>query len=218
MSTWIDDAIDADSRIFWAGQMSFSSARETDSAGRTAVFKLDLTQAQQKLANPFSVATRRRGKKAGSRFNMTITPVKEPCPLEPFSEEVMLLAWADTPAGSTVTLLLQPHIQLPHPFMHCSKQDKWMGVFVELTDDDQIVDQKAVAASEARPKGQRLSQAAHVLANSLEFQEWCGAGNAAQADKHIKDYCMIKSKSELDNNTESSERFNLLRRKFNGVI
>jgi hypothetical protein len=221
--SWIDDVVNEDSRVFHAGELEFSSARETDTGGRTVVFRLVLTTAQQRMANPFSVATRRKGKRAGTRFTMSLVHIKGVWP--EWKDEVMLLGWADSPASSLVTFLL-PDDKVMHPFMHCSKTDRWMAVFVELTDDDQVVDQAALKAAEKR-KGQSLSQAAHILLGNKEFQDWLiqhygDLPDAAEQkmgsvtpEKVLKYRCGIESKSELDTSETAAYTFRNIRSKFN---
>jgi hypothetical protein len=229
MPNWIDEVVNEDSRVFHAGELEFSSARETDSGGRTVVFNLILTSAQQRMANPFSVATRRRAKKAGTRFRLSLVASNGPFKQgeQDWMDEVMLLAWADSPTRSTVTFLLPDDTSLPHPFMHCSKTDRWMAIFVELADDDTVVDQKAVAAAESRKGKQSLSQAAHVLLGNKEFQNWLiehygDLPDAAEQkmgtitpEKVLKYRCGIESKSELDTSETAAYTFRNIRAKFN---
>lgn len=207
--------------VFHAGEIQFAGARETDNGGRTATFDLILTQAQQRMANPFSVATRRRGKRAGTRFTASLMPVTGPKPPEPWTDEFMLLGWSDGPKGSTVTFLLPDDTDTPHPFMRCRRGTAFMAGFVELADDEQPVDQERAQQAEDRPHGQLLSNQAALLLKAPKFCQWLRKWYLPKGvtdtpdDQILKLMLQIKSKSELDTDPAAASRFLEMRRAYN---
>lgn len=187
-------------------------ATESDSGGRKLTLGLTLTASAQRLANPFSVATRRRRGYTGTRFQVSMSGVASTSLT--YAGEMMLLGWNDGPRGSTVTLALDPEPGT-HPFMGCLREkDTWMSAFVEIADDEQPVDQKlAAAAEQAKPvhAHQKLSNQAAIMLKGDKFRSFIRQkGNAAHDDVTeavFKELCDISSKSELDTNKMAAGRF-----------
>lgn len=125
-------------------------------------------------------------------------------------DEVMLLGWSDGPKGQTVTFLLGMQ-DARHPFMGTVRGAQFAAVLLEISDDEQIVDQVKRERVEKAP--QKLSNAAMVIIKSQLYQDWVEAEGetaverAADADHKFKFYVCINSKRELDHDPEAVKRF-----------
>lgn len=211
MTDWIDEIVSphVKDRIAWSGALEFAGAAEDDRTGRTVQFRLIRDGSDLLVAHPFAKYTRRRRGHAGTRFNAVFSPVGGG---ETVSGEVMLLNWADGPQGATVKFLLEAEAE-DHPFLNCKRKsadsspDTFMGVLMELDDDDQIVNQVKRERVEKPP--QRLSNVAAMMVKHEHFHaylaEFVGPEaddhmkwDTARADEWLKDSVGIASKADLD--------------------
>ena len=218
MSSWIDEVIAsanpaAAQKIAWAGELEFLSASETDTTGRTV--KLRLVRGPEEMAsiNPFAKFTRRRKGFAGTRFEASLSPLDG---TETLALSTVLLNWADGPSGPSVTLKLSDDSP-QHPFMFSRRPSadgngtRWMGVMIELTDDEQPVDQTKAQFTirDSRIENDRpimsYAQNVGILIKSAAFalylqervdgnREW----DAESIDTWLKAKLGIKSKTELN--------------------
>ena len=220
MSSWIDEVIAsanpaAAQKIAWAGELEFLSASETDTTGRTV--KLRLVRGPEEMAsiNPFAKFTRRRKGFAGTRFEASLSPLDG---TDTLALSTTLLNWADGPSGPSVTLKLSDDSP-QHPFMFSRRPSadgngtRWMGVMIELTDDEQPVNQKQAGMADkladtpianSERKAQTYAQGVALLIKSGQFLEFLneriepGTWTPDEADTWIKAKLGIASKSELN--------------------
>jgi hypothetical protein len=233
---WSDIGSPGSVRVYWAGELELLNATESTTGGRKVKFKLVRNPAEQATINPFAAATLRRNKHAGTRFRLSATPLggaSDGPDDQTLGMEVMLLAWADNPQGSTVTLLLDQ--EGDHPFMPLAAGDRFMAAFVEIGDDDQAVDESAHRRSEAAsPRDfdtgmmtavvrethhQTLSNQAAILCKSADFKKWMVEAShamyGATTEAAVRLYCGIGSRSELDSVPAAAAKFVELRAAFN---
>lgn len=207
--------------IAWSGEFRLAGAREDDRIGRTVKFDIVPTPQTSTQINPFAAHTRRRAGHGGTRFNLSLVEIVDEftAPSGEWLQEVMLLGWADGPKGQTVTFLLQPgafsgQSVSAHPFMYKDRGAAYMGVAVELGDDDVVVNQEKRERVERG--GQKQSNAAAQIIKNPHYWEWCGvgqgpgtdsAGAVRAADEHLKAACGITSKSQLDSEPDAVRLF-----------
>lgn len=222
---WINDIISPNVKdwIAWQGALAFNGASEDDRTGRTVQFFL-LREGEDLLsAHPFARYTRRRRGHAGTRFHAVFSPVGGG---DPISDEVMLLNWGDGPGGATVKFLL--NVEDHHPFMTCKRRSKdgsadtFMGVLMELDDDDEVINQVKRERYEAAQ--QKLSNVAAMMVKHPHFHQFLletvgeqqRPWDAEFADRYLKDLLVIDSKAELDGkNKEAQHKFIKLRAAYN---
>lgn len=206
-------------RIAWSGALEFNGASEDDKTGRTVQFRLLRDGEDLLVAHPFARYTRRRRGHAGTRFLAVFSPVGGG---DPISDEVMLLNWGDGPGGATVKFLL--NVEDHHPFMTCKRRtkdssaDTFMGVLMELDDDDEVINQVKRERYEAAQ--QKLSNVAAMMVKHPHFHAWLREvttfPEGADADQCLKDMLGIASKSELDGKNKAAQhKFIKLRAAYN---
>lgn len=215
------DGVEAAMRRYWAGEVEFDGASESDTGGRKVKFRI-LRNPGEDL-NPFSKATLRRGGRAGTRFQVGLVPVVGNQTLPAQGHEFMLLAWADGPRGSTATFLLSNDGD--HPFMHLNRAssktdgDRFMAAFAELAEDGTAIDESSRLRHEAAScaiQGQSLSNQAAILCKSRQFATWLfNLTGYTDVTDGMRKYLGIQSRGELDTNPEAAERFRRMRAEFN---
>lgn len=229
MSNWIDEVLESADpktaqRIFWAGEVEFLSAAETDTTGRSVKMRLVRGPEEQAMVNPFAKATRRRRGFAGTFFEASLSLLGGPeGGAGGVARATILLNWSDGPSGPTVTLKLSDDEEGggEHPFMFCKRPSaegpgtRWMAVFVEMTDDGEAVNQaKADMADKladtpianSERHSQTYAQGVAVLMKSPQFKQYltercdttAADWNDADVDNYIKGKLGIASKSELN--------------------
>ena len=231
--SWIDEVLEsadpaAAQRIFWAGEVEFLAASETDTTGCTVKLRLVRGPEEHAMVNPFAKATRRRRGFAGTMFEFSRSRMGDTeSGATPLPMATVLLNWSDGPSGPTVTLKLSDDdcVELDggghHPFMFCKRPSadgpgtRWMAVFVELTDDELPVNQaKADMADKladtqianSERHSQTYAQGVAVLMKSPQFKQYltercdttAADWNDADVDNYIKGKLGIASKSELN--------------------
>lgn len=225
---WSDVGSGPKIKVFYCGELEFAGASESDTTGRKVKFKLIRPPAEIGHLNPFSQATLRRGGRAGSRFRLSLAAI-DPDHGD-LLLEVMLLAWADGPAGSTVTLLLDADL-MDHPFMASRRPEpktagtRWMAVFADIMDDETIatagpiqqISQNGYEHTQSGHK-QKLSNQAAILVKSKAFHDWIAKDERyihGNPNDTLKFICGVGSKSELDTNHMAAVKFLSLRTAFN---
>jgi hypothetical protein len=226
--SWLDDLVDSSAvkrHVAWAGELEFKSATESDRAGRTVQFLLRRQQQELASAHPFSAHTRRRRGHAGTMFLMSLEPLNGGPPL---AGGAMLLNWASTPKGETVTFLINYEAER-HPFLSCTRAGKdqeptrWMAVFIEEDEQSAPVDQVQRAAVEQaltrKPKQQiKDSNLARLFTKNERFWRYMREEHGFhvtdefEADVALKALLGIDSKADLDR--EPHEDWTLLREAF----
>lgn len=223
--SWIDDVIRDSGQagtIFWSGETEFMGAAESDSVGRTLKLRLIRPAREQHLANPFAKATRRRGKRAGSRFELSAVDVETG--LSAYLGESMLLNWASGPSGDNATLLLHAESDT-HPFLYCRRASaslpgtRFMLALASIQDDEERVSEVSVSAAEAKQRGEQpLSVQAAIILKQPAFYRMLSekvsdetTWDFASADAWLKQTCKIKSKSELTTNALAQTIFKKIR-------
>jgi hypothetical protein len=143
-----------------------------------------------------------------------------------YSDELMLAAWGETPAGQTVRFWLDEHAEV-HPFARFKKRhgktpgSTFQVIMVELTDDEQPVDQVKQSVVERARKKQTLSQQAHLMITSPMFVQYLTETRSGvmkswspdTAKEYVKAVLKIESLSELDKSEMVAGRFHELVRK-----
>ena len=127
--------------------------------------------------------------------------------------EVMLLGWQESSTrGRTITLLL-PEDELTHPFRdHGIKSGKrggqrFMAVFVALTDDDQ-------------PETPPISTDAVMLCKDKLFWHWASSEGWDKVDSEesaktwLCEQLSITSRAELNSNERAAQEFRVLVARF----
>lgn len=234
MSDWLDELTEKSpmkSSIGWRGELEFAGATEDDRAGRTVKFRIIRPPAELGSAHPFATFTRRRGRRAGTVFEASVFSVSN-SDKAVYCDQVMLLNWTDGPSGSTVAFLLcSDEIDGPHPFLGYSRPSKqvagsrFMAVMLEVSDDNQIIDQEQRERAEMAlrtGREQKTSNVAAMICKNPRFHDYLREQveavdwSEALATKWLKKSCEIDSRAELDDpkNRGKIVRFEAIRKAF----
>ena len=229
--------------IAWAGELLMLEAKWTDRDGHTVKFQL--VTPNEERPNPFKQFTKRRSGKAGTRFHMTASEiVKKGDPqIIAYDGEAMLAGWSDTNStGYVVSFWVHPTTGV-HPFeLHARNVSAFMCVLVELTDQDEAVNQAKRAKIEAiinpqqvglatvkpegsepppaaadpppgpKPAGQRLSMVAALLCSNPLYQKFIGCSMDATAKEQAAHYMRAKLGIESRSELDNETNFELRRR------
>lgn len=185
------------------------------------------------LINPFKDYVRRRGGRVGQRFHVSIVLVGAVSPL--YDGQVMLMGWADSEKGKTVSLWLDEEADR-HPFAGCEKRaagkvgSLLIAAFVVLNDDE-----KPLSAPHERTEGGRkLSAQVHLMITSPRFCKfleersqktatltaqglsWSSTYNGEMMSRsYVKSVLQVESLSDLDRDPAKAELFHkVFRRPF----
>ena len=152
-----------------------------------------------------------------------------------FSGEIQLAGWSESHnSGSKISFWL-PETKDLDPFRTATIRkgnkagQRFACVLVEIGDDEQLIqpgaheadlEQKntskpdnSAALSVVPPKGGELAKWAGILSNDPVFWEWLETlgyqyvTSEALAAQHIREWCDISSRAELDHNPESAKVF-----------
>lgn len=212
--------------IAYQGEVELLNASWAIDAGRMIEFRLE----EQEI-NPFKIYQKRRNGKVGQRFHVSITSVDNQSVV--YDGEIMLAGWADNSRkGQTVRLWLDEEATT-HPFSGYEKSNRFVAVFVQLTDDNKPVDQVAQGRAEAveQARGKRkLSAEAHLMITGdafLRYMQHCvpvigeTPWNSYRARRWVKWRLKIPSLADLDSDQKAAHLFHELIRKpfaeWNGV-
>lgn len=69
---------------------------------------------------------------------------------------------------------------------------------------------------EEKPKGGRLSMDAARICGTVDFQVYARNAGDCDAASHVRRYCGITSRAELDHNEEAATKFSVLMSNFRG--
>ena len=229
-------------KIAWAGELELVEAKWTDKDGHTIRFRL--VTPNENRPNPFKAFTKRRGKRAGTRFIASLSHVQGVKTEEiAYNGEFMLAGWGDTStAGYTVTFWCEPPEQGIHSFAgYLRGRDTFMAALVELDEDDMPVDQAKRARVEGgeqadspnadhgptRKGPKPLSNYAALLCTNEDFWRWINVemmdgpagydwiNSTEQAAAWMRERLEIESRRELDEDEKAAERYHrLVRRPF----
>lgn len=194
--------------IAWKGELHMKIAQWDTKNGYTVKFSIPEEKTDAEHANPFKRFTKMRGNKVGTRFEIVVVTVGEE-PITVYQDEVMLKGWTDSNAGWTVTFWLS-RAAGDHPFASYGEGDPFMVALVEISDDQEAVDQ----AKRARiKKPQRLSQVAAMMCRDTSFWEWLDTHgfnyveSEDQAAAAMRSMLDIESRKELDLDEAVAQRF-----------
>lgn len=224
MTKWLDEMVAKSPSaryIAWSGELLFAGAKWDDKQGRVVKFIVRQLPESVGTEHPFAQYTRRRAGHAGTIFEAAFAGV---APLEQeFLIELMLLGWADGPAGQTVTFLMHDDEVHATLMRRVRDQDSWMATLMEKQDDETPVDQPKRSRVERKP--QRLSILAAQMIKTELFQNYLmdlfetapgtRAANGDEAavavtDDLLKIRLEIDSKAELDSDPTAAGRFRQL--------
>lgn len=175
-------------------------------------YRLTLSLETDTDIEEFRKITKHRKNKAGGVYRMFLVDQKT----ESWKGEVLFLGWSATHAsGAKVKFLLSDEADFQFFRSLEADNDKlvWDMVLVELTDDSDVVDQRAKEHVESI-RGGELCRAAAIRCNDRMFQRWVHAvqgqaGWATQAEcaEFIRSKCRIESRAELDHDKAAAERY-----------
>lgn len=209
--------------IAWHGTVGLHEAKWTDIEGSTVTFKLPMNDELERQRNPFQKFTKRRKGSAGTRFMMICVEPKTKQAV--YKDEVMLAGWNDSQStGHTVKFWLCSDA-LGHPFEGFErKKDDFFISLAELSDDNEVIDQKVRERVERKGKSpsQRPSYGAVMLCKNPEFHKWisedeevknflrCSSG-PTDWEKLAKEWICrslgIESRGELDRSEEIRAKY-----------
>lgn len=198
-------------------------AKWTDKDGSTVTFSLKM-DGHEGERNPFQQFTKRRGKRAGTRFMAGILSMRSNEVI--FENELMLAGWNDSQtSGHTVRFWIQSDT-LGHPFEGFVRGDQFYLSLVELDDDDVEVDQdardKVVGAPDTgqERRKQKLSVACALMCKEELFQTYVFEVSPQHGDrdsmlvdpeeaarKYVTRTLGINSRSELDRSDVLATQF-----------
>lgn len=92
---------------------------------------------------------------------------------------------------------------LPDAMMKARPGTRYQCAFVEIGDDEEPV---------GKPTWEQLSRAqqAGILCSDDSFREWFGEGFYASVEDHIRSYCGVTSRADLDNTGGSQNAWDSL--------
>jgi len=208
--------------VAWAGIGILKKAQWDSANGYTVQFALEEPDGDDK-SNPFKRFTKMRKNRVGTRFAAVIV-VSEYKQLEAYNDEVMLKGWTDSNTGQTVSFWLANVGGNGHPFAAFKDGAQFAIALVELSDDNEAVDQKKrkraeVAQEKPEPPAkkerhhQSKAEACAIICNNPLFWEFISSRNwaglpemsivdAAGAARVVRWWLNISSRRELDTNPD----------------
>lgn len=142
-----------------------------------------------------------------------------------YQGEAMLLQWSGSTSRTGPKLVLQlpdddalEHFRAATVAKGGKAGQRYAIVVVEVADDETPVNQQTRQQPE-RPKGGPVSRDAAGFCNSEVFRgyvqwsnHWDFLAAPDEAAQHLRDYCRIESRAELDHNPCARERYEQLKR------
>jgi hypothetical protein len=194
-------------------------------SGRTVELRV-IEDEKNDRVHPFKKYQKRRGGRVGTRFHCTMTHAVSTQLV--LNSEVQLAAWAEgSDKGQSVKFWIDEDASL-HPFAgYRGKRgksdvgDMFLGIFVELDDDNRAIDQvqrDRVERATGRKAGvsQYAWQLAHLNPRFVQFlaekatrPAWMEGKtwDADTAHKFIKYVTKVESLGDLDRMPEAAQRF-----------
>lgn len=216
--------------IAYQGEVELLNASWSLDSGRTIEFKLIEDPHADDRVHPFKQYQRRRGGRVGQIFHASIVE-SDMARRMVYNGQLQLASWAESERGQSVRFWLDEEAER-HPFAGYDKRtrteqgSKFALVLVQLTDDNQPVDQVAQGRAEAveQARGKRkLSAEAHLMVTGdafLRYMTMCipildgqPPWTADRARRWVKWRVRIPSLADLDRDEEAAERFHELIRK-----
>ena len=158
--------------------MELQNATWSLGAGRMVEFRL--VEGTADRIHPFKHHTKRRGNRAGTRFQCEIHESESDFaqPNLIYLGEVMLANWSDgSMKGQSLKLWLDDDANV-HPFAGYDRASRdttgsmFVAAFWELDDDDSVIDQQRRGRVEKHRKPQTLSQAAFMIGRNERFHQY----------------------------------------------
>jgi hypothetical protein len=213
--------------VAFEGVVKLAKWTDSSSAGPKVTFTL----LDKDALTPFEKATKRRGKKSGQRYLVTLADSRGELITAGAPDECILLGaqWTHT-AGATATFAFGD-LLFWRGLNTADQSDtptELHLVLVELQADETPVDQVSQAAMEkaTKPKGGPRSKHVAQVVQASDFCQFVGKRlempqdrwhmvTADMADKWVKQVCGIESKVDFDYNQQAWERYeNLVKRPF----
>lgn len=208
------------------GTLELLDARWDLTSGRTAKFRI-VQNGHPLITHPFAPFVQRRGNRVGTRFQAAFIRTGDS---NPWWRGETMLAGGGNPLQSGMWVKFWfPDDDVDHPFVGCSARtqklpgDLFDCVFVEVADDESLIDEKQRKLAEQGQRGeQRLAQYAALLGTNELFLQWISEtvlmpdGKPREVawwrtEDHVARWvrwiCKIDSRAELDRNAEAAERF-----------
>lgn len=214
--------------VAWKGEVTLKRAQWDTANGHTVQFNLPDPGGDDK-ANPFKRFTKMRKGRVGTRFEAVIFDTADE-PACAYNDGAMLKGWTDSNTGQTVSFWLANVEGVEHPLAGYREGDQFMIALVELSDEDEPVDQERRARAEKvdeelkKPKrhGQLPSQGCALVCNNPDFWSYLNeilepdkpVQSAASAAAHVRELLGIESRREMDTNPEAEEAWHKIRRAF----
>lgn len=146
-----------------------------------------------------------------------------------FEGELILAGWTESHhSGAKVSFWL-PDAQALDAFRHLTTRkgntagQRFMAVLVEIGDDEQPVSDAAAPSGIAAlglPRGAGLSRSAGIISKSPDFQRFVAevqgfqpddpAQREEQAAGHMRQFCRVSSRRELDTSPTAAQLFQRL--------
>lgn len=213
--------------VAWQGEVTLKKAQWDSTNGHTVQFNLPDPGGDDK-ANPFKRFTKMRKGRVGTRFEAVIfdTAAEPACA---YNDGAMLKGWTDSNTGQTVSFWLANVEGVEHPLSGYREGDTFALALVELTDEEDPVDQgkreraeKVTEELKPKRKEQLTSQGCALVCNNPDFwgylnhvlepdQPIASANAAAEA---VRDLLGIESRRELDLNEFMANEWHKIRRAF----
>jgi len=191
-----------------------------DEAGSTVTFKLPMRETGDSR-NPFHDFTKRRKGKAGTRFYMSVNTVSDaPTPI--YKDEVMLAGWNDSQQNGHTVKFWLCNDAMGHPFEGYSRTQELAIALSELDDDNEPIDQKMrdKVEQQINTGKQKTSNVAAMFCRTKEFWAFINedivqsddfispkVANEEGAKQWIYQKCGIKSRAELDTESQATQHF-----------
>lgn len=219
------------------GDFELLDAKWDLNSGRTVELRI-LEQPGEDKVHPFKQFQKRRNGRVGTRFHAVITHSVTAALI--VNGEVQLAAWAEgSDKGQSVKFWLDEEASL-HPFAGFRGKrgqtvgEIFVGVFIELDDDNSPINQGQRARVEGESKGGKLASLAWLMSHKnerfIQFLKekaarppWLsGEWEERTAELWIKYVCKIESFKDLDRMPDKADVFHShIRRpfaKFNGDL
>lgn len=189
------------------------------SSSHAVGYRLELSLIEESDYTEFAEITKRKRNRTGGRYRMFLTSHK-PMPDGSLAMEfeVWFLGWTVSNTGGAkirFDLAGDEDFAFFRSLPAGDEASVWDMVLVELSDDDEVVDQKARERIESLTGGPKSQKAGRMCAD-IQFQRFVAVrtglakGALASADAcadYIRRRCHISSRAQLDHEPDAWERF-----------
>lgn len=213
--------------VAWKGEVTLKRAQWDSANGHTVQFNLPDPGGDDK-ANPFKRFTKMRKNKVGTRFEAVIFDTA-PEPACAYNDGAMLKGWTDSNTGQTVSFWLANVEGVEHPLAGYREGDAFVIALVELSDEDEPIDQDKRERAEQvqekldkpRRREQLVSQGCALVCNNPDFwrylEELVGGPPVTSAESAatiMRELLGIQSRRELDQSPELAAKWDRVRHAF----